>query len=169
MRRTAAVLSALALAVVPMAAGHAAPAKHVRAYDKKLLQYINHARKANGLKPLKESARLYAVAHKWAKHMATTKQIGDDPTWTTGGQYRKVCPHATTAGANDGYQLKSSPKQMFLSYKHDFVHWANMVSPKYNKAGQPAYTDVGIATISVPLDNGGTAEVNAMYFANHCD
>jgi uncharacterized protein YkwD len=168
MRRIAAVLTALALAVVPAAAGQAHPAKHVRTYDKNLLKYVNHARKAHGLKPFKESARLYAVAHKWAVHMAKTHQLGDDPSWTAGGQYRKVCPKATTAGANDGWQGKTSAKGMFEQYKAEPFHWANLQSPRYNPHGQPAYTDVGIATVAVKNGDGTTSEWNSMYFANHC-
>jgi uncharacterized protein YkwD len=158
----------LALVVVPAAAGQAHPAKHVRTYDKNLLKYVNHARKAHGLKPFKESARLYAVAHKWAVHMAKTHQLGDDPNWTAGGQYRKVCPKATTAGANDGWQGKTSAKGMFAQYKAEPFHWANLQSPRYNPHGQPAYTDVGIATVAVKNGDGTTSEWNSMYFANHC-
>jgi uncharacterized protein YkwD len=157
---------ALAFSLGAAASTSAAPTKpsHLRAYDKHLLKYVNHARVNHGLKPLRQSNRLYKVAHAWAAHMAETETAGDDLTWTSGGQYKRVCPKATAAGANDGWQSNTSAREMFQRYKAEPYHWANILSPKYNPPGQAAYADVGIATVKAK----DGSEWNSMYFANHC-
>lgn len=161
-----AVAVALLLTFAVVATASAAPTRpsHLRAYDKKLLKYVNHSRVVHGLKPFKQSDRLYKVAHAWAEHLAKTRTVGDDPAWTSGGQFQKVCPKATTAGANDGAQGTSSPKKMFEQYKAEPFHWANIQSPRYNPPGQDPYTYVGIATVKAK----DGSEWDSMYFANHC-
>lgn len=163
-RVAVALTAVLAIASAATATAAPTPSKQLRSYDKKLLNYVNHARVAHGLKPFKQSNRLYKVAHAWAAHEAKTHTAGDDLNWTSGGQFSRVCPKATTAGANDGYQTRSSPKQMFENYKAEPIHWANMQSPRYNPPGQHPYTYVGIATVKAK----DGSEWNAMYFANHC-
>jgi uncharacterized protein YkwD len=66
------------------------------------------------------------------------------------------CPHATAGGANDGWQAHSDPHGMFLRYKHEPFHWANIL--------QPRYKDVGIATVRAK----DGSEWDTMDFANHC-
>jgi uncharacterized protein YkwD len=162
MRRGLAVV--LSMAVVPALAGvsSAAPAKNVRAYDKDMLKYVNQARKTHGLKPLKESARLYSLAEGWAEQMAAHRNLEHDPYAAFGSKEMKhLCPHTTTAGENVGEQGTSNAPQLFALYKSSPSHWANIISTHF--------TDVGIATVPLPNGDGTSSEWDVMDFANHCD
>jgi uncharacterized protein YkwD len=161
-----AVTAALVLAVGG-ATAHAAPtpSDQLRPYDKHLLRYINHERAHNGLAPLKQSNRLYKIAHKWAAHMAKTENLEHNPNYGYGGPLvSKKCPHATIAGENVGAQAHTNAKDLFELYMDEPFHRANMLNPKYNKPKHPRYTQVGIATVRA----SDGSEWNVMDFANHC-
>jgi uncharacterized protein YkwD len=161
MRRLLTALVTGATIVAMAGAGQAAPATHVRAYDKALLKDVNHARATHGLKPLQESARLYAVAHAWADQMAAHRDLEHNPNAMFGSKAMKhTCPHATTAGENVGEQGTSNAAQLFALYKSSPSHWANIISPHY--------TDVGIATVALPNGDGTSSEWDVMDFANRC-
>ncbi|HEX3707541.1 MAG TPA: CAP domain-containing protein [Mycobacteriales bacterium] len=157
-RRSTATLAALVMALVPAAAAHAAPAKNVRTYDKNMLRYVNAARTNHGLKPLKESAGLYAVAHSRAAFLAKHNAVGHPPN--LGPQVQAKCPKMRTVGENSGAQGKTSAHKMFELYKASPIHWANIISPDFGY--------VGIATIKVPNGDGTAAEYDVMDFADHC-
>lgn len=146
------------MVVVPATAGHASPAKNVRTYDKNLLKYVNHARVNHGLKPLKESAGLYAVAHSRAEYLAERNAVGHPPN--LGPEVQAMCPKMRTVGENSGAQGKTNAHQMFELYKSSPVHWANIISPDFGY--------VGIATIKVPNGDGTAREYDVMDFADHC-
>jgi uncharacterized protein YkwD len=175
MRRGLTVLLALttsvgALGVGTLGVAHAAPEKNVRTYDKNMLRYVNQAREADGLKPYKESARLYRMAHAWAEHIIETRNLEHNPATTTTKSFRAAsgCTKATIAGENIGDQSSTNAKQLFALYMSDPAHRDNNLSPKYNAPGLPGYTDVGIATVAVPNGDGTSSEIDVMDFANNC-
>lgn len=155
----------------PSVRSQSTPTAQLRPYDKTFLKYLNRARVANGLKPYKQSARLYRMAHKWALHIIATHNLSHNPQTFSVKAFRAAsgCPKATTDGENVGEQDASDPKQLFDLYMSDPAHRDNNLSPKYNAPNVAAYTDVGIATIAIPNGNGTSSEVNVMDFANHCD
>jgi uncharacterized protein YkwD len=167
MRRALIALLTPILAMTLVGVGDAAPAKHVRHYDKVFLTYVNQARKADGLKPYKESARLYKLAHHWAAHMAHTRNLEHNAATLSLKSFRSAsaCTKATTIGENVGEQGSTSAKQLFDLYMSDPAHRDNNLSPKYNAPHVAAYTDVGIATVEA----SDGSEWNVMDFANHCD
>jgi uncharacterized protein YkwD len=167
-RTACAVIAAAVLGAVapPPATAAPTPAKHVRTYDKHLLKYVNNARANNGLKPLKQSNRLYKIAHRWAAHLAKSHDnLEHNPKFVLGGPLvTRTCPHATAAGENVGAQAQTAPKSLFKLYMDEPYHRANILSPKYNSRGTPRYTYVGIATVKA----SDGSEWNVMDFANHC-
>lgn len=166
-RAACAALAATLLSALGTAPATAAPTplSQLRTYDKHLLKYVNQARADNGLKPLKQSGRLYKMAHAWAAHMAKTGSLEHNPNFGYGMPLiNKRCPHATIAGENVGSQASTNSKQLFALYMQEPYHRANILNPKYNKPKHPRYTQVGIATVTA----SDGSEWNVMDFANHC-
>lgn len=159
----------------PSAAASSTPASQLRPYDKTFLKYLNQARVSAGLKPYKQSARLYRMAHRWAEHLVASRNPGinlvHNPQTFSIKTFRKAsgCPKARTDGENVGGQTSTDPKQLFDLYMSDPAHRDNNMSPKYNAPRVPGFTDVGIATVAVPDGVGSPSEVNVMDFANNCD
>lgn len=152
------VVAALLVALGPAAAiAKPTPSGQLRTYDKKFLKYVNHARENHGLKPLRQSNRLYKIAHKWAEHMAATQNLEHNPNAVVGKRliFTK-CPHSTMAAENVGWQGHTDARALFKLYMHEPYHRANILQPKHR--------DVGIATVR----SGDGREWNVQDFGNHC-
>lgn len=152
----AVIASAMLITAGVQTASFAAPtpSSRLRTYDINLLGYLNHARTSQGLAPLKQSNRLYVIAHKWAVHEAATGSFAHNPQY--GAEVRTTCPGWRNYGENTGWQDGTNAKALFNLYMNDPPHRANMLSH--------VFTDVGIATVR--SSNG--KEWNVMDFANHC-
>jgi uncharacterized protein YkwD len=135
------------------------PAHELRTYDKNLLFYVNRARAAHHLPPLRQSDRLYRIAHAWATHMAQRHAIKDNPRGVH--QAARSCPGWHAYGENVAAQEGTDAHAIFELYMHDRAHRRTILRRRYH------FTDIGIATVKVVRD-GQTTEWNVMDLANHC-
>lgn len=161
-RRRAATAVAVSALALTFAAGNAAiarptPAGQVRTYDKSMLSYVNRARRAHHLPPLRQSNRLYRIAHAWAIHMADRRSLRDNPRGRR--EIARSCPRWHDYGENVAAQEGSNPHAIFELYMHDRRHRKAIL------AGY--FTDVGIATVH-ETRGGQTTEWDAMEFAGNC-
>lgn len=164
-RAACAGVAAVLLSGVAPATAAPTPHDQLRTYDKHLLNYVNHARANNGLNPLKQSNRLYKIAHRWAEQMARSDNLEHNAHYGLGApSLARKCPHVTIAGENVGAQASTNAKKLFRLYMKEPYHRANILNPVYNKPKHPKYTDVGIATVKA----SDGSEWNVMDFANHC-
>jgi uncharacterized protein YkwD len=153
-----AALSAVVMAISLTGVAQASPATNVRPYDVNMLKYVNQARTAHGLKPYKESARLYRVAHTWAAHMAQTQTLAHNPN--AFAQIGAKCPQWTHLGENVGDEIGESAAWLFNLYMSDAPHRQNILSRKF--------TDAGIASVQSVNADGTTSEWDVMDFGTHC-
>jgi uncharacterized protein YkwD len=148
---------ALTLAVGAAASARPTPAGQVRRYDKNMLFYVNRARAAHHLPPLRQSNRLYRIAHSWAAHMARVRRIKDNPHgWH---ETARSCPRWHDYGENVAAQEGTDAHAIFELYMHDRGHRKNILAPYF--------TNIGISTIRDSRD-GQTTEWNAMELAGNC-
>ena len=161
--RRAALLAALAAAcfalagVAAPAVARPTPAHQLRTYDKNLLYYVNHARQAHHLPPLRQSNRLYRVAYRWAEHMARRRSLHDNPRGAH--EVARRCLRWRAYGENVAAQEGTDSRSIFELYMHDRSHRANILRHRF--------TNVGIATVILHRD-GQTTEWDVMEFAERC-
>ena len=98
-------------------------------FDQMLIQKINHARMAHGLRPLQFAAGTSDVAHSWSCHMANHRTLSHN-----GALADDLASHGsrlwTTYGENVGYVRKSAgAKRLFHAYMNSPEHRANILDP----------------------------------------
>ena len=110
-------------------------------FDTVLIQKINRARMAHGLRPLQFAAGTSDVAHSWSCHMANQRLLSHN-----GNLADQLQSHGsqlwTSYGENVGYVRKSAgAKRLFHAYMNSPEHRANILDSSARFIG--SWTKIG--------------------------
>jgi uncharacterized protein YkwD len=135
--------------------GHAQPASR---FDSALLGHSNRARAAHRTSGYSMSRTLSSVARRWAQHLARTGVLAHNPSLTK--QITSLCPRWTAIGENVGVVNAANDRELFAAYMASPEHRANILDP--------AYRQIGIATVKVTTATGQVREWDVMDFGDRC-
>lgn len=119
-----------AVAAVPSVAVRTAVPTDLNAAEKTILSKTNTLRAGSKRAALVRDARLNAVALKWARYLATTRDFRHNPNLT--GQ---IPAGWRAAGENIAWTTALDANSLYTQWKNSAGHRANMVSPSYNRIG----------------------------------
>jgi uncharacterized protein YkwD len=123
---------ATAVAVPAQASGSSTPLSR---FDQRLLDDINHARAAQGLRALTPAAGTTDVAHHWTCHLASTKSL--EHNGRLGSQLDSHGSRSwTTYAENVGYVgHRSGADKLFRIYMQSPEHRDNILDPSMRYVG----------------------------------
>jgi uncharacterized protein YkwD len=140
MRVIAGLLALLALTISAVPAQAASTATNL---ERDVLSMINTARHDHGLRPLRVSGRLWAIAGYRASRMAATNVLSHSVAGSLSSQLKSKGMPWYGYGEDIGYTRsrygQTAIKDLFRMWKASPSHWKLMMSSKYN------YIGVGIA------------------------
>ncbi len=123
------------------ATAEAASATTYSKFDTQLIQLINQARLAHGLRPLQIAAGTSDVAHSWSCHLATVRALSHN-----GALGNDLESHGsrlwTSYDENVGYVARTAgAKRLFRAYMNSPEHRANILDSSVRYIG--SWTKVG--------------------------
>lgn len=133
-------LAGAAAALAPSAHAESSPST----YASRLVQDINAARAAHGLRALTVTSGTSTVASGWTSHLAAAQALSHNPDLASELESHGS-PNWTTYGENVGEASASSADQLFTAYMNSPEHRANILGSAYR------YVGVGV------VFTGGTA------------
>jgi uncharacterized protein YkwD len=107
---------------------------HLNAHEAGMVYYVNQARRANGLAPVRVTAGTTDVARRWAQKMASRRTMSHNPSF--GSQVGKAgSPRWTRVTENVGYASACNAKQLFTAYMKSPGHRKNILDRKVRFVG----------------------------------
>jgi uncharacterized protein YkwD len=158
-RRAAALAGVLAAAILPQlvaVTADAAPATlnsvRLNGYEAALVNDINAARQAHGLRTLVVVAGASDVARRWSWHMAGARVLSHNPSLVS--DIASAGSSAWTMIAeNVGEASSTSPGQLFTAYMNSAPHRANILDPSARYIGIGVVERAGVAWNTMDFTN----------------
>lgn len=129
-----ALVLGLVAATLCVAPGAGASDYTATTYAARLLNLVNHARDAHGLKPLTVATGTTAVASDWTAHLADAGELSHNP-----GLAHDLAAHGssdwTVYGENVGVGSVTTPDDLFQAYMDSPEHRDNILTADYRYVG----------------------------------
>ena len=106
-----------------------------------MLQWMNEARAAHGIRSLAADGAIHWIAVEWTDHMARSQKLAHNPDYGT--RIFNTRPEARTAGENVG-RGTGSERGLFDAFMASSGHRAKILGAEYSHA-----------TVACAVDGGG--------------
>ena len=107
--------------------------------ERAVISWINADRQARGLRPLVGWGKLYYLAEVRAKRMASANVMSHTISGDLGSQLRNAGARFYSKGENVAYTSmytgRDAARHIYRMWKASSVHWAQMMSRKFNYVG----------------------------------
>lgn len=107
--------------------------------ERSVIKWINADREARGLRPLRPWTTLYDIAEMRAKRMAAANVMSHTISGNLGSQLTGYGVRYYSKGENIAYTSRytglDAAKHIYRMWKGSSIHWAQMMSRKFNYVG----------------------------------